>query len=94
MSTTYELAIGGPVNRATELCMVEQSSTLAIMMSVTGEGTFSIHDLTPEQVRDMALRMILVASYSAEDPEEFMEESAGMFDYDVMTQIGVVETNG
>lgn len=100
MSTTHDLAIvGNPHGRghSLDLSITEQGCLFSLDLAEqrgVGRTILSIDGLEPEEVRNIALRMIAAASYATEDPDEFMEETKDMVDYHYTNKLELVEKDG
>lgn len=93
MSTTHDLVKMATYDREVELSITEQSCMLQFSMQANLDGdhsVISVYDLTAEQARDVALRILAAASYCSEDPEEFMSTAKEMVDYHSINKLDVV----
>lgn len=99
MGSTYDLAketvkVSDSETNVTEVYLSEMSCKLDL--NITNESYqkhyrhLSIKDLTPDQVRDIALKMIQSASYFTEDPDQFMKDTESMLNDHHINNIGVV----
>ncbi|QSM00790.1 hypothetical protein YerA41_089 [Yersinia phage YerA41] len=94
MGSSYELAKSSRNGTESDLTLHEMSCKFSLTMneedSKCHTQNVSINDLSPDEVRDIALRMIQSASYFTEDPDEFMESTKSMLNDRHINSIPVV----
>lgn len=93
MGSTYELAKIYHGNGETELSLTEMSCKLDIVVVSQKDDEYKsiiLDDYTPDQIRNIALKMIQSASYFTEDPDQFMKDTQSMLNDHHINKIGII----